>query len=738
VKKNTTLKMQKRILTMSGIIILAICLLGGRVGYIQFVDGQRLSREALEQQTRDRMINAKRGTIYDRNGKQLAVSANVETVSISPITVRAENRVDEYAKILSEILKIDAQTIKDKINLNTSYVMLKKKVEKEEADKIREAKLPNGTDKNGNPRFTALNGVYLDADTKRYYPYNNIASHIIGFTGVDNQGLLGIELQYDSTLKGEYGRIITARNADGTEMPYKYDRYYTPQDGNDITLTVDVTIQHFLEKHLEQALTDNQLQAGAAGIIMDIRTGEILGMATKPDFNLNEPLAIGDPALKQKIDAMTDEKAKETARNEYLNKVWRNKAVVDSYEPGSTFKILTASMALEEGTSSINDTFNCTGSLKVGGFTIRCWKGAGHGTQTFVQAMMNSCNPAFMAIGAKIGAANFYKYYTGFGFTEKTGIELSGETKGIFHSLNNFNEVELATSSFGQSFQITPLQMIAAVGAVANDGKLLKPHILKNITDQSGNIIKNFDTVEVRQVITPQTSQIVRGILETVVSEGTGKKAYLEGFRIGGKTGTSEKLPRGNGKYIASFAGMAPANDPKVAILLLLDEPLGEHMGGTVASPLAGKILDDVLRYMNIEPELPPEKMAEGDSIVPDVAGKNVNEARKIVSAQFLRCVVEGNGETVTAQVPLPNVSIAKNGTVIVYTGDAKPSNSVKMPNVVGKTYEEVKAILEKSKLLFEPKGIQNTTQGAKSSTQSIAENEYTTMGTKIVVEFTY
>jgi stage V sporulation protein D (sporulation-specific penicillin-binding protein) len=730
--------MQKRILFMSGVIVLIIFALGVRIGYIQFIDGKRLSGEALEQQTRDRMINAKRGTIYDRNGKQLAVSANVETVSISPVTVRAENKVLEYANKLSEILKIDAQVIMNKINTNTSYIVLKKKVEKEEADKIREAKIPNGVDKDGNPKYIPLNGVYLDADTKRYYPYNNIASHIIGFTGVDNQGLLGIELQYDSTLKGEFGRIITARNADGTEMPYKYDRYYTPQDGNDITLTIDVTIQHFLEKHLEQALTDNQLQAGAAGIIMDIRSGEILGMATKPDFNLNEPLVISDALLKQKIDAILDAKAKEDATNQYLNKVWRNKAVVDSYEPGSTFKIITASMALEEGTSTINDTYTCTGSHKVGGHTIRCWKGAGHGTQTFVQAMMNSCNPAFMMIGERIGTNNFYKYYTGFGFTEKTGIELSGETRGIFHNMNAFNEVELATSSFGQSFQITPLQMISAVGAVANDGKLLKPHILKNITDQSGNIIKSFDTVEVRQVITPQTSQIVRGILETVVSEGTGKKAYLEGFRIGGKTGTSEKLPRGNGKYIASFVGMAPANDPKVAIILLLDEPLGDHMGGTIASPLAGKILDDVLRYMNIEPELPPEKMAEGDSVVPDVLGKGVNEARKIISEQFLRCVVEGNGDKVTTQVPNSGVTIAKNGTVIVYTGDAKPSNSVKMPNVVGKTYEEVKAILEKSKLLFEPKGIQNTTQGAKASTQSVAPDEYTTMGTKIIVEFTY
>lgn len=723
-KKNSSLKTKKRILKLSAFLLLLFVLLAARIAYIQFVDGNWLSKEAIEQQTRDRMINAKRGTIYDRNGKQLAVSADVETVGLSPITVRENGDPQKCADSLSQILGMERETILEKINMNTSYVLVKRKVEKEQADAIRAAE---------------LTGVYLDADTKRYYPYNNIASHIIGFTGTDNQGLLGIEQKYDNILKGQYGRIVTARNADGTEMPYKYDRYYTPEDGSDITLTIDVSIQHFLEKHLEQALTDLQLANGAAGIIMDVKTGEILAMATKPDFNLNEPLLVNDPAVKQKIDAITDSTEKGNATQEYLNKLWRNKAVVDSYEPGSTFKIITSAMALEENVVSLQDSFNCTGSYKVAKETIGCWKHAGHGVLDLTGALMNSCNPAFMQIGARIGQDTFYKYYKGFGFTEKTGIELSGETSGLFYPAGSFNEVELATASFGQGPVVTPLQMISAISAVANDGKLMKPHLLKSITDAGGTVLQSFDPVEVRQVISPQTSQIMRSLVEAVVSEGTGNKAYLEGFRIGGKTGTSEKIPRGSSKYVASFAGIAPANDPQVAILLLLDEPpAGNHMGGTIASPLAGKILDDVLRYMDIEPELPDGESAEGDAEVPAVSGMNLTEARQTISQSGLRCVVEGNGSVVTAQVPNPGVVIARNGTVIVYTGDARPSNSVQVPSVIGKSFEEAKSIIEKAKFQFHAIGIENTTQNAVAQTQSIQSGEYATIGSEITVEFSY
>ncbi len=718
-KINSKKKVQTRIKCMCIVGILLFSALVVRIGYIQFIWGPTLAKEALEQQTRDRVINAKRGTIYDRNGKQLAVSADVETVGLSPATVRDTGKAEEYAKILSETLKLDIDEVRKKIDSNISYVVIKKKIEKEEADKLRKHN---------------MRGVYLDEDTKRYYPYNNIASHIIGFAGDDNQGLLGIEMVYDSKLKGQNGRIVTASNADGTEMPYKYDRYYSAQDGSDITLTIDVTIQHFLEKHLEQAIVDYSLQAGAAGIIMDVKTGEILAMATKPDFNLNEPFAIIDKSVKDAIEKEEDKEKRVSIQSEYLNKLWRNKAVVDSYEPGSTFKIITSAMALEEGVVTINDHFNCIGYQTVADRRIHCWKTAGHGGESFVQALMNSCNPAFILIGERVGTENFYKYYKGFGFTQKTGIELTGETTGAFYPEGSFNKVELATASFGQGPTVTPLQMLAAIGAVANDGNLLKPHLIKNITDSKGNIIEASDTTVVRQVVSDQTSQILRGVLEDVVTDGTGGQAYLEGFRIGGKTGTSEKLPRGNGKYVASFAGIAPTDDPQVVLILLLDEPQGVHTGGATAAPLAGKILDDVLRYIGIQPSTISSE--DGEITVPDVVGENVTVARQTLNELGLRCLTEGDGETVNIQIPKADAVIAEGGTVIIYTGDAKPTNSVKMPNVTGKNYYQVKEIFEKNNIILNAVGISGNVDNVKAVSQGVNEGEYVAAGTQVTVEF--
>ncbi len=718
--ENTKDKIKARIRVLCILFILVFVALSARIAYIQFIWGPTLAKEALEQQTRDREISAKRGTIYDRNGKQLAVSADVETVGITPADIKKSKKQDEYAKKLAKILEMDEKEIKEKMNSNVSYVVLKKKVEKETADKIRALE---------------MQGVTIDEDTKRYYPYNNIASHIVGFSGEDNQGLLGIEMIYDSKLKGKNGRIVTAKNAAGSDMPYKYDRYYSAQDGCDVTLTIDVTIQHFLEKHLEQAIIDYDVQNGAAGIIMDVKTGEILAMATKPDFNLNEPFKIYDKTVEEEIKKSDDNKEKSELRSDYLNKLWRNKAVVDSYEPGSTFKIITSAMALEEGVVTINDTFNCSGYHIVADRRINCWKTAGHGTQTFVEALMNSCNPAFMITGAKVGRDKFYKYYKGFGFTQTTGIELNGETSGTFYPMSNFNEVELATASFGQGPTVTPLQMLAAIGAVANDGKLLKPHLLKNITDSQGNVIEEKDTEVVRQVVSEQTSQIMKGVLEKVVSEGTGGQAYLEGFRIGGKTGTSEKIPRGNNKYVASFAGIAPCNDPQVVLLLMLDEPGGAlHTGGATAAPLAGKILDDVLRYMGLEPETTETK--DGEATVPNVVTMSVTDAQAELNKVGLRCVTEGDGDIVNIQIPKADSVLAEGGTVIIYTGDAKPSNSVKMPDVTGKNYYSVKETLENSKLILNAVGINGNVDSVTSISQGVEVGEYVTQGTQITVEF--
>ncbi|MBE7028677.1 MAG: PASTA domain-containing protein [Ruminococcaceae bacterium] len=692
-------KIKKRIIIMFSCAIFLFVVLVVRIGYLTIVKGDEYKKQAIEQQTRDRLITPKRGTIYDRNGKPLAVSASVETVSISPPTVRkAENR-DEIAETLALILEIDKEEVNKKIDKKTSYEIIKKKVEKDVADKIREKD---------------FSGVYLDEDTKRYYPNGNFASHLIGFTGVDNQGLWGIEMICDSVLKGKSGRIVTAKSADGNEMPYKYERYYNPEDGVNVVLTIDQTMQHFLEKHLETAVIDNKIQNGAAGIIMDIKTGEILAMATKPDFDLNNPFTLNSETVKSELLTITDGETRRKKESEALSAMWRNKAVVDSYEPGSTFKIVVSAMGLETGKVSLNDSFNCNGYRQVGGYRIHCWKREGHGAENFVEGIKNSCNPVFMDIGERVGHEDFYKFYKAFGFTETTGIELNGETNGIFFTPENFNTTELATSSFGQGFQITPLQMITAVSAVANKGKLLRPFVVKKYVDDEGNVIEEFKTEVVRQVISEETSKLLCQVLENVVVDGGGKSAFIQGYHIAGKTGTSEKQPRGNGKYIASFVGFAPANDPQIACLVILDEPGGDqYMGSMVAAPVVKSIMEDTLRYLGVEPDLTEEEMIK-EYTVPSVVGKNIEEARAILNSTSLKYKVEGSQNVVVRQVPEAGVVVAESATVILYTEETPNDTTKVVPDVLGLTYNEAyKKIIE---------------AGFNISSHTLSEEEKTTL----------
>ncbi len=698
---NSTIKLKKRIMAMLFLVIALSGALIGRLGYLMLVQGDELKRQAMEDQSRDRLINAKRGTIYDRNGQVLAISASVETVSISPITVR-KGDPERTADVLSQVLGLDRETVTAKINKNTSYEIIQRKVEKEQADKIREAKLA---------------GVYLDEDSKRYYPYGNFASHIIGFTGTDNQGLLGIEMVYDSVLKGKPGRVVTSKKADGTEMPYKQERYYTPENGTDIVLTIDQTMQHFLEKHLETAVVENNLQKGAAGIILDVKTGEILAMSTKPDFDLNNPFALNNPEEQKRLETIQDQEEREKEYNAAIQKMWRNKAVVDSYEAGSTFKIFVAAMALEEKLVSLNDHFNCTGVMRVGGWNIHCWKRQGHGDQTFVETLQNSCNPAFMQIGEKIGTKLFKKYYEGFGFTSKTGIELPGETAGLFYQPGQFNQVELATSSFGQGPVVTPLQMITAVAAVANDGYMMKPHLVKQFNDEEGSPIQVFEPTVVRQIISPDTSAQLRGLLEKVVSEGSGSRAYLQGYHVAGKTGTSEKVPRGQQKYVSSFIGFAPANDPQIAVLIALDEAKGgDTYGGVIAAPVVKKIMEDSLRYLGVEPDLSEEEAAQGEIAAPDVTGKTVDEARAVMTTFRLNVKVEGAGETVLHQIPKGGVTVAENSTVILYTEESMIPASVTVPDLQGMSFAEAQEKLAAEGLQLHYSGETNNRVVTKQS----------------------
>jgi len=717
------LKIKRRILILLVLYTLASIALTVRIGWLQIHDAEKLQKEAIEQQTRDRIINSKRGTIYDRNKKPLAVSASVETVSVTPNEIKKEGNAEEVSAKLAEILDLDYEEVYKKVTKDSYYEIIKRKIEKEQADEIRQCN---------------FKGVNLDEDTKRYYPYGDFASHVIGFTGTDNQGLNGIEILYDKYLKGLPGRIVSVKDAIGTDMPYKYERYENPQDGFDLVLTIDETIQHFVENHLETAVIENVIGNGAAAIVMDPKTGEILAMAVEPDYDLNNPFEIQAPEVRKELEALNGDEFKERYNLE-LQKMWRNKAVVDTYEPGSTFKIITSAIALEENVVHLNDMFTCTGSKQVGGHNIGCWKEGGHGTQTFVQGVQNSCNPVFMEVGARIGPELFFRYVKAFGLRDKTGIDLPGEASGVFHELQNFKEVEIATTSFGQSFTVTPLQMITAVSAVANGGKLMKPRIVKQMLDKEGNVIKNFEPEVVRQVISKETSDILRGVLESVVSEGTGSSAYIKGFRVAGKTGTSEKLPRGSGKTIASFVGFAPADDPQVACIVMLDEPNGgQHFGGVIAAPVVGKILDDTLRYLGIEPVFTDEELLTTDVTVPEVRNMDVNEAKKTLRDMKLNYRVEGTGSTVADQIPKPGAKITEQSTVILYTEGASPTNNVSVPDVLHKSVVEANQILTNAGLNMKiVGGSTDTTNGATTVVkQEPAAGTSVLPGTIVQVEF--
>ena len=565
----------------------------------------------------------------------------------------AQTVADEFARILN----IKSEDVINKINKKSGFEYIKKKAEKDEADELR-----SYIDNN------KLSGVDFVDDVKRYYPFNNLASHVIGFVGNDNQGLEGVESVYNDRLSGVPGRVVTTRETAGIESGSSYESYIEAQDGYSVVLTIDEVIQSYVEKHLENARVSNKLEEGAAAIVMDVNTGDVLAMATKPDYDLNKPFEITD-AIEQKKYPNVKEELKSLDGTEYLNKfneiiqvVRRNKAVVDSYEPGSTFKSVVASMAIETGACTLDDVFTCGGSLKVLTETIHCANRSGHGTQKFAEAVQNSCNPAFIMIGQKIGKERFLKGTRAFGFFEKTGIELPGETEGVGFTEGSFTDVDLATSSFGQSITVTPLQMITAVSAVANGGTLYKPHLVREIVNSDNIVIEQKQPEMVRQVISEETSKTMCSILESVVSKGGGKNAYLAGYRIAGKTGTSEKIPRGNQKYIASFIGFAPADNPKVACLVILDQPAAgmPYYGGVIAAPVVKNILEETLQYIGVEPKYNDDEKQFIENEIPDISGKSVSEAESALKAAGFGIRVKGSGKTVTDQLPKAHVKLAR------------------------------------------------------------------------------
>lgn len=723
---NSALTSKRRIVIIRNFFLVIFCVLVVVLVYRMIYKGEEYQKMAIEQQTYDSRISAKRGTIYDRNGKALAVSASVEMVSVDPTVIKEKDTAEKTASELSKILNLEYEDVHKKVTANSKYEIIARQIEKETADKIRELE---------------LYGVNVTEDTKRYYPYGAFASQVIGFTGSDNQGLDGIELEYDEQLKGVPGRIVSASSANGTEVAYKYEQYIDAQDGYDVVLTLDEVIQHYVEKYLEKAYSEHNLAGGAAAIVVDPSTCEVLAMASIPDYDLNEPFELSEELEEELEDLAKEEKYTDeeynTKNSELLFKMWRNKAVSDTYEPGSTFKLATASAALESGSSELTDKYTCNGVFHIATEEIGCWKTAGHGTQTFVDAVCNSCNPAFIQIGQKIGTEKFYDYTRLFGFMNRTGIELPGEASGVFHNREGFNIVQLATTSFGQSFQVTPIQLVSFLSAIANGGTLYKPYVVKEVADQEGNVISTTQPVAVRKIMSEETAETMRNIMKRAVEQGAATNGYIAGYRVGGKTGTSEKIPRGNEKYIASFVGIAPVDDPKIAVMVMLDEPNSfSYYGNAIAAPVARDIINDTLQYLGVEPQYSADENVVNEISVPAIAGMSLEKAKEAVIEAGFDFRIIGDGERVEKQVPSAN-SMAVDGSIIVMYTTGSSEQNIIVPDVTGMTPSQAQYALNLTGLNHSFSDIAPNLQNVVTATsQSPEAGEEVAIGTTVTVNF--
>lgn len=736
-RKRVSASMLKRTVIMMVVFgVLAFVPMVLKLAKVQLIDAEFYQLKAAEQQTRDTIITPKRGVIYDRNMNELAVSATAETVYISPADIETAEQESEVARVLSEMLGLDYQTVLAKTqNKKSYYQVIKKKIDEETATALRARIKESG-----------VSAIHLAEDTKRYYPYGSLAAQVLGFCGDENSGLNGIEAMYEEELKGVTGRIVAAKNARGTAMPFQYEEYYDAQNGQNVVLTIDATIQQILEKHLGTAVIDSGARNRGAGIVMDITTGEILALSTMGGFDLNNPFEITDANALKRIEQAPEEERKQTRSNE-LNAMWRSKIISDSYEPGSTFKILTIAMGVEEGVVNASSTFSCPGAMKVGDRIIHCWKRTGHGTVTLSGALENSCNCALMQIVAKIGNAKFFDYVTAFGLREKTGVDLPGEASGFFFNEKDFknpnNKVSLAVASFGQTFKVTPIQMITAVSAVVNGGKLLKPHIVKEIVDKDGIAVETFEPEVIRQIVSKETSEFICSSMESVVAGGTGRNASVKGYRIGGKTGTSEKIDiKKEGeeeRYVASFLGVAPMESPRYAILIIVDEPSGAYVEGSqVAAPVAGKVYSEILPYLGIDPVYSEEEMTKKNIYLPNVVGMTAGDAKTMLSSKRyvnLKIKTVGDGDKVTDQLPVYGTSIPDDSQVVLYLGGSAQNDLVEVPNVVGMSPEEANRTLTNAGLTCVSVGV-TSESGITATKQSVAAGTKVQRTTNVTVEF--
>lgn len=731
---SSPVQMRRRVLIATFLLLAMGVGLIVRIAHLQLVEGEELQNKAVNQQMRDTEIGATRGTIYDSNMQVLAQSATVWNVYISPADIKgSEEKVEEKRRLLAnglaELLDLDADTIYQKTLKTNSYAeYIIKKVENDVREKVLAFKAEN-------PSISAVIG--LEEDSKRYYPNGELAATVLGFTGTDGQGLAGLEAYYDTTLTGVPGRIMTMKNANGTEMDFEYEQRIDAQDGNSLVLTLDQVVQSYLEKNLDKALEDYGA-ARAVGIILNVKTFEVLGMATRSAYDPNDPFTVVDEETAAAINELTgEERTKALSAARSLQ--WRNTAISDTYEPGSVFKSVTAASALDEGAVTLNTTVQCTGRFVIGGWGYKCNNYAVHGTQTVVDALKNSCNIGFIQIGQKLGASAFCQYYKAFGLTEKTGIDLPGEVSPAaevhYHSEKYMGVSELASSSFGQSQKVTPLQMVTAMATIVNGGYLGTPHLVKQVIDSNGNIVSVADAGIKRQVISEDTSKQMRYALEKVVTEGGGKNASVDGYRIGGKTGTAEKLDSSDSsKRVVSFCGFAPADDPEVACIIVVDEPRPGSYGSTVAAPIFKAVMEDVLPYLGVEKT--GETTQSNDEIsVPNVIGKPVEEAQKTISDSKLTARVIGDGDTVLAQYPDPQSLLGSDRIVALFTSEESKSSVVEVPNFADMTLVQANQAAAKAGLNIRISG-NATGAGATVAQQSIAAQSQVTPGTIITLNF--
>ncbi len=736
-RKNENVRRANRIIQTRSFVLMILMgvvmfvLLFFRLFDLQITRHEELQGKAVNQQTRRTVVTANRGTIYDAGGNILAISSSAETIILSPLEIdNAVNDTEDpvswtkesLAAGLAEILGKDASAIRKRMdNVKSQYEVIQLRADEDTAAKVR-----SYVDEN------KIAGVHLVADTKRYYPYGSLAAQVIGFVGDENTGLYGLEAYYEKELEGQSGLVISSKDQAENDMLYTYEQYFAAKNGSDLTLTLDTTIQYYLEKGIESMVDKFSAANGASGIVMDAKTGGVLAMASYPNYDLNDFLTVSDQTLQERI-----ERGESTVADMQLLQ-WRNKALNDTYEPGSTFKILTLSAALEEGVVDKTTTVNCGGSVNISGYTIHCSNKNGHGLQTLVQSVGNSCNPAFINYGLRIGSEKFYEYMRSFGLMNTTGIDLGGEAVGVFAADSSFTQLDLACYAFGQNFTVTPLALIAAQAACINGGYLYTPYLVERITDSDGNVTYRHDDTPVRQVISEQTSATVRECLEYVVASGTGKNGQVAGYRIGGKTGTADKGQTGD--VVVSFLCFAPADDPQVIMLITMDTPsraTGTYVsGGNMVAPTASTVMAEILPYLGVEPSYSAEELLDMDTTVPNVIGMSVEEAKAKLKDRALSYKIVGDGETITDQTPAGGAIIPGKSSVILYAGEEKSTDKCVVPHLIGKTPSEANTTATAAGLLIRFSG----TTGSESSSvrvlsQSIDEGTEVEAGTVITVQ---